>query len=82
MFWITCLDDKQTFIICNNTVANKFNFMGFIDGACPSAMNEPKAKALVNVFDLYNDTIFSVILNRNYESEDDVMVQFGVGGPA
>tara|TARA_B110000259_G_C13829075_1_gene327873 strand:+ start:226 stop:396 length:171 start_codon:yes stop_codon:yes gene_type:complete len=56
--------------------------MGFIDGACPSAMDEPKAKALVNVLDLYNDTIFSVVLDGNYESEDDVMVQFGVGGPA
>jgi hypothetical protein len=56
--------------------------MGFIDGACPSAMDEPKAKALVNVFDIYNDSIFSVVLDENYESEDDVMVQFGVGGPA
>lgn len=56
--------------------------MGFIDGASPSAMDEPKAKALVNVLDLYNDTIFSVVLDGNYESEDDVMVQFGVGGPA
>ena len=56
--------------------------MEFIDGVCSSAMNEPKAKALVNVLDLYNDAIFSVILDGNYESEDDVMVQFGVGGPA
>ena len=56
--------------------------MWFIDGASPSAMDEPKAKALVNVLDLYNDTIFSVVLDGNYESEDDVMVQFGVGGPA
>jgi len=56
--------------------------MGFIDGASPSAMDEPKAKALVNVLDLYGDTIFSVSLDEYYESEDDVMVQFGVGGPA
>lgn len=56
--------------------------MGFIDGACPSAMDEPKAKALVNVVDLYHSSVFSSILDGNYESEDDVMVQFGVGGPA
>lgn len=57
--------------------------MGFIDGASPSAMNEPKTKALVNVTNLFDDTIFTgVWVEEDYESEDDVMVQFGVGGPA
>ena len=46
------------------------------------AMNEPKAKALVNVSDLFDGTIYGGWVNDEYESEDDVMVQFGVGGPA
>lgn len=56
--------------------------MGFIDGVGTSAMNEPKAKALVNVFDLYEGTIDGAWVQDEFESEDDVMVQFGVGGPA
>jgi len=57
--------------------------MGFIDGASPSAMNEPKAKALVNVNSLFDGTIYNGGWSEeDYESEDDVMVQFGVGGPA
>lgn len=56
--------------------------MEFIDGVGTSAMNEPKAKALVNVSDLFDGTIYGGWVNDEYESEDDVMVQFGVGGPA
>jgi hypothetical protein len=57
--------------------------MGFIDGVGTSAMDEPKAKALVNVFNLYEGTVDGVwTIDEEYESEDDVMVQFGVGGPA
>jgi len=57
--------------------------MAFISEAGQASINEPKAKALSD-YQLIDNTIGDIWVEEvdGYESEDDVMVQFGVGGPA
>jgi hypothetical protein len=57
--------------------------MGSIVGVGTSAMDESEARALVNVNNIFDGTIFQGVWEDfDYESEDDAMIQFGVGGPA
>lgn len=58
--------------------------MLFINGEGRSLSNEPKTKAVSIDDQLIDNTICDVFheMVDPFESEDDVLVQFGVGGPA
>lgn len=58
--------------------------MEFINEASRASLNEPKTKALSIDAQLIDDSIKDIWVEwvDEYEAEDDVMVQFGVGGPA
>lgn len=58
--------------------------MEFINREGQALSNEPKTKALSAIDQLIDNHIGCVYedIVDQFESEDDVMVQFGVGGPA
>lgn len=58
--------------------------MAFISGGGRTLSNEPKTKtvsAIDQLIDNHIGDVYEEIVDQ-FESEDDVMVQFGVGGPA
>lgn len=54
--------------------------MEFIDGVSPTSPNESRKELLLNS-NLIDDTYLRMLLEVE-ESEDQDLVEFGVGGPA
>ena len=55
--------------------------MEFIDGVSPASPNESRRELLFNS-NLIDTTYLSMLLDEVDESEDQDLIEFGVGGPA